>query len=82
MTEPHAPQEGTTSSPHAHASGSTTEGHAAHHEGGRAVPFTAEDWQEFHENDAGAGKVIVLLMTGIFLTGLALYTVVAIAASS
>ncbi len=63
-----------------------TEPHAEHgHEGGHAplvLPFNEANWEEFRESDKGAGKVIVLLMAGIFLTGLALYVVVAVVVSA
>jgi hypothetical protein len=66
-----------------------SEPHAAHegiqeHEPSGALPalFSEEEWQEFHRQDAGEGGIIVGLMTGIFLTGLVLYTTVAIVAAS
>jgi hypothetical protein len=46
--------------------------------GTAALPFTDEQWQEFHKSDIGAGGAIVVLMTAIFSIGLILYTVIAI----
>ncbi len=42
-----------------------------------ATPFSEAQLQEFHRNDRDAAAVLVLLMAGIFLVGVALYTVVA-----
>jgi hypothetical protein len=44
--------------------------------------FTEAEISEFHQSDVGACRVIVLLMTSIFLGGLALYTTVAIVVAS
>ncbi len=65
MSDPHA--EHITSHPPA--------GHAA------ALPFSDEQWREFHKSDIGAGGAIVVLMTAIFSIGLVLYTVIAIVVS-
>jgi hypothetical protein len=64
-----------TTAPHTHH-----EPHGGH--APAALPFNEAAWQEFRQSDIGAAKVIVLLMAGIFLTGLALYTLVAIVAAS
>jgi hypothetical protein len=56
-------------------------GHEEGHHGPAAVPFSEDEWTEFQENDKHAAATIVLLMTCIFLTGLALYTLVAVAAA-
>jgi len=53
-------------------------GHEEGHHGPATLPFHEADWNEFKENDKHAAAVIVLLMTCIFLCGLALYTVVAV----
>lgn len=39
--------------------------------------FTPEEWQQFRTSDMGAAKSVVLLMGGIFTTGLLLYSAVA-----
>jgi hypothetical protein len=39
--------------------------------------FPAREWREFREADKDAAKRIVLLMTGIFLVGIVLYSIVA-----
>ena len=46
-----------------------------------ALPFSDADWKEFHESDKGAGGAIIVLMGGIFIIGLVLYTIVAIVAA-
>lgn len=55
-------------------------GHHAHDTHGHAAavanPFTPEEQAALHEDDLKAGRNIVILMLGIFLTGLLLYTVV------
>jgi hypothetical protein len=42
-------------------------------------PFPAAEIEDFRRSDRGAAAVVVLLMTGIFLTGVFLYTIVAVA---
>jgi hypothetical protein len=42
-----------------------------------SLPFSEAEVEEFHASDIAAGKVIILLMTGIFTTGLVLYAIVA-----
>lgn len=39
--------------------------------------FAPEEWQQFRTSDMGAAKSVVLLMGGIFSTGLLLYSTVA-----
>jgi len=41
------------------------------------LPFTDADWENFYKNDIEAGKMIVLLMGGIFTIGLVLYSIIA-----
>src|SRR5262245_15448327 len=53
-----------------------------HGHGAPALPFTDADWAQFHKDDVTAGKAIILLMTGIFLLGVAMYTRVALASLS
>jgi hypothetical protein len=67
MTDPHGIQTGTHPVD------------AAHSTHGSAAPFSEVEAEEFHRSDRGAGAVIILLMTGIFLCGVVLYTTVAIA---
>ena len=40
--------------------------------------FSASEWQAFTESDVQAAKAIVVLMTGIFLVGIVLYTIVVV----
>jgi hypothetical protein len=54
----------------------TPQAHGPH--GTAALPFSDEQWQEFHKSDVGAGGAIVVLMTAIFSIGLIMYTVIAI----
>jgi hypothetical protein len=58
----------------------TPEGAAHHPPATAGAPFSEEELHEFHRSDVGAGGVIVALMTGIFVTGLVLYIIVALAA--
>jgi hypothetical protein len=58
----------------------TPSAHAAH--GKAALPFTDEQWHEFHKSDIGAGGAIIVLMTAIFSIGLILYSVIAIVVAS
>ena len=53
--------------------------HGISHGATAAAPFTEAELAEFQASDIGAGKVIVLLMAGIFTAGLVLYTIVALA---
>jgi hypothetical protein len=39
-------------------------------------PFTASEWQAFRDSDKKAARNIVVLMVGIFLTGVMLYSIV------
>jgi hypothetical protein len=54
-----------------------SEPHATPH-GTPVAPFTHEEILAFQASDRGAAKVIVLLMTAIFTTGLILYTAIAL----
>ena len=38
--------------------------------------FTDEQWRDFHKEDSRAGGAVVMLMLGIFLTGVVLYSIV------
>ncbi len=40
--------------------------------------FSDEEWQKLQDDDLHAGKAIICLMAGIFVIGLALYTIVAL----
>lgn len=65
MTEPHSHEHGIQA------------GHVQ--PGGIRALFPDEEWEQFERSDLGAGKVVVALMTGIFLVGLILYTVILVA---
>ncbi len=68
MTEPHADDHITTQ-PHA--------------DGARAnLLFAEEEIRQFQRSDLGAGRVVVSLMTAIFLTGLLIYTTILILITS
>jgi hypothetical protein len=54
-----------------------SEAHAGSH-AAAAAPFAEAEIHEFHASDIAAGRVIVLLMAGIFTVGLVLYTAVAL----
>jgi hypothetical protein len=67
-----------------HTHGITPGGHGASQDvtipGGPGKPplhFTPMEWEEFRKSDMGAAKAVVLLMGGIFSTGLILYSIVA-----
>ena len=45
--------------------------------GTAALPFSPEEWHEFHESDKGAGGAIIVLMGSIFTIGLVLYSIIA-----
>jgi hypothetical protein len=51
------------------------------HHGTVTLPFQEADWEEFHEEDRNMARIIVLLMAGIFIIGLCLYTVIALVAA-
>ena len=68
MTSPH---DGIQSHPEHHGS------HEAHGHGAVALPFSDADIVGFRKEDVLAGKMIVGLMTGIFLIGCVLYVLVA-----
>jgi hypothetical protein len=78
MTEPH-------SQPHGIQPASSVAGvqHATT-SSGRQVPsyFTAEEWEQLERSDLGAGKVVIALLTSIFVVGLILYTTIAIIVAS
>ena len=42
-------------------------------------PFTDAEWDEQHREDFAAGKAVVILMVGIFSTGVIIYSIVAYA---
>jgi hypothetical protein len=48
---------------------------SAHHVSPAEV-FPASEWRAFTESDKQAAKAIVVLMTGIFVVGVVLYTIV------
>ena len=48
----------------------------------REKSVSDEEWKEFQNDDVHAGGAIVCLMTGIFLTGLMLYTTIAVIVNS
>lgn len=41
------------------------------------LPFSDAELEDFHKSDIQAGKMVVILLTGIFLIGLVLYTIIA-----
>jgi hypothetical protein len=52
---------------------------AAHHTDATVNPFDlfpASEWAAFRRSDTQAAKAIVVLMLGIFLTGICLYSIV------
>ena len=55
-----------TASPHAHDES---------HESAEAL-FPEREWREFRLSDAQAAKRIVILMAGIFVVGIVLYSIV------
>jgi hypothetical protein len=56
--------------------------HASHDPHRAVAEWTAEEWEEFHKSDRGAGGAVVVLMTAIFSIGLVLYSVIAIVVAS
>jgi hypothetical protein len=56
----------------------THEGSHDHGAAPAAAPFSATELQAFQDEDVFAAKAVVLLMMGIFVLGLAGYTVVAL----
>ncbi len=38
--------------------------------------FTDEQWRDFHREDTRAGGAVVMLMLGIFIIGVVLYSIV------
>jgi hypothetical protein len=73
MTEPHANEHAiTTQDPHpAPESGTRT-----------STLFAEEELRQFQRSDLGGAAVVVSLMTGIFLTGLLIYTTILILITS
>jgi hypothetical protein len=62
--------------PHSHDHGIQPAGHGIQHGAAPAAAASAfpnEEWLQFQRSDLGAGKVVVGLMAGIFVTGLLLY---------
>lgn len=51
---------------------------AGHLPSGRPSYFTQKEWDDFQKSDIHGGGVVVALMAGIFLIGLALYTTIAL----
>jgi hypothetical protein len=51
------------------------------HGGPVAAPFTDAEIHEFQKSDRGAGAIVILLMTGIFLSGVLIYGVIAFVTS-
>jgi hypothetical protein len=51
--------------------------HGGHHSHAEASAFNAAEIASFQADDYSAGKAVVLLMLGIFSTGVVLYSVVA-----
>lgn len=45
-------------------------------------PFTDAEWDHHHSEDFSAGKAVVVLMVGIFSTGVFIYSIVALAVIS
>jgi hypothetical protein len=66
-----SPHDGIQSTPAAHG------GHDGHGHGAVVLPFSDADITGFRQEDVLAGKMIVGLMTGIFLVGCVLYVLVA-----
>jgi hypothetical protein len=56
--------------------------HAHTHSSTAAVPFTETEVETLHRDDKWAGTAIIGLMTSIFTTGLVLYLIVALVAST
>jgi hypothetical protein len=52
-----------------------THGSSAEHGAGQTF-FPAAEWQQFQTDDRKAGTILILLMGGIFTTGLILYSIV------
>ena len=63
---------------HGHHVQSAEHGGASHHPSGRPSYFTEQEWHDFQKSDRAAGGMVVALMTAIFVTGLALYTTIAL----
>jgi hypothetical protein len=63
------------------AAGEPAHGPADHHVAAGAPPAATaiddSDWVRLHAEDFAAGKAVVMLMLGIFLTGVFIYSVVA-----
>jgi hypothetical protein len=83
MTEPHSNDHAITpQEPHSgdHA---VTAQDPHHGSGARAsVLFTEEELRQFQRSDLGGAAVVVSLMTGIFLTGLLIYTTILVIITS
>jgi len=72
MSDPHEAYTEHSTPQHAFT-GTAHGGHAA-----AINPFSEQEWDFFHKEDIIAGRMIVGLMTAIFLIGLFLYTAIAI----
>ncbi len=57
-------------------------GHAHDHHADAALPFTDAELNSFHHDDRVAASAIVLLISGIFVIGVILYTIVDLAVSA
>jgi hypothetical protein len=66
--------------PHAQSHGVTPA--ADHGHAPAPANFTDAEWAVLQAEDFAAGKAVVMLMLGIFLTGVALYSIVAVAVMS
>jgi hypothetical protein len=72
MSEHAANEHVAAGEPNAHGHGSAlTSNHAA------AAHFTDAEWASFRAEDFAAGQAVVVLMLGIFGTGVIIYSIVA-----
>jgi hypothetical protein len=55
----------------------TQDPHAPAEHGTATAPFSETELHTLHSEDVASGKAIVVLMAGIFIVGLVLYTFVA-----
>jgi hypothetical protein len=81
MTEPNPHDQAITSQPNPHDQAITSQD--PHHGSARAAAlFSEEELRQFQRSDLGGAAVVVSLMTGIFLTGLLIYTTILIVVTS
>jgi hypothetical protein len=71
MTSPH---DGIQSDPHHHG----VQEHGHHGPAPLALPYSDAEVARFRKDDVHAGKMIILLMGGIFTVGVFLYVLVAL----